>query len=374
MEEISYFFSHLFDAENWPPRWFCGTWTDFHGWLYILSDLLIWAAYFTIPFILIYFISKRKNELPFVRIFWLFVLFILACGFTHLVDATMFWYPAYRLSAVWLFITGLISWAAVIGLIKVMPAALSFKSPAELEEIISQRTEELEKSNRHLKKLNTDLDHFVYAASHDLKSPVNNVEGLFQLIRMETDMGQVPDKDLLDKVQLSIDRIHATISNLTHVIRVQQNNYDDLAELRFESLLNEILQDNERLIAQRPVSFVNQFEVETVNYSQTGLKSILYNLVTNAVKYASPERDPVINISTQRDSKGAVVLAVKDNGMGMDLERNGTKLFTLFKRFHTQVEGTGIGLYMIKKLVEEKGGSIQVESQPGQGSVFYVTL
>src|SRR5690606_20878609 len=102
-------------------RWHCGFWSDFHGWLYIISSLAIWGAYFAIPYVLLVFIRKRKEELPFAKIFWLFILFILACGTSHFVDATMFWFPAYRFSAFVLFLTALVSWFTVFGLIKVLP-------------------------------------------------------------------------------------------------------------------------------------------------------------------------------------------------------------------------------------------------------------
>ncbi|HSZ87074.1 MAG TPA: hypothetical protein VK787_13670, partial [Puia sp.] len=113
MKDITDFFKYFFNAENWPARWSCGKWSGFHGWLYILSDIAIWGAYFAIPIIIIIFIKNRKEKLPFKKVFWAFILFILACGTTHFVDAIMFWYPAYRLSAFLLLGTAIISWGTV---------------------------------------------------------------------------------------------------------------------------------------------------------------------------------------------------------------------------------------------------------------------
>src|SRR5438270_1749178 len=90
--QVEEFFSKIFNTADWPPRWHCGTWTDFHGWLYIMSDLFIWAAYFAIPFLLFRILYKRK-DIPFPGIFWLFIAFILLCGTTHLLDAIIFWWP-----------------------------------------------------------------------------------------------------------------------------------------------------------------------------------------------------------------------------------------------------------------------------------------
>src|ERR1041384_4019190 len=92
------FFRGLFSTTQWPPRWYCGSWSDFHGWLYIISDIVIWAAYFLIPVFLVRFILSRK-DFPFPKTIWLFVAFILFCGATHLIDALIFWVPVYRFSA-----------------------------------------------------------------------------------------------------------------------------------------------------------------------------------------------------------------------------------------------------------------------------------
>src|SRR5689334_7462213 len=109
MNQVIEFFRKIFDSSDWPPRWHCGQWTAFHGWLYIISDLLIWSAYFTIPVVILKFIS-RKKDVRFEKLYFLFAAFILACGATHLLDAIAFWIPAYRLNALFRLITGIVSW------------------------------------------------------------------------------------------------------------------------------------------------------------------------------------------------------------------------------------------------------------------------
>ena len=132
MDEVVDFFRKLFDTADWPPRWHCGNWTEFHGWFFIISDLLVWSAYFAIPLIILKFIS-RKTDAKFVRAYFLFAAFILACGSTHLLDAITFWFPAYRLNALVKFITGVISWITVFYTIRILPEAMSLKSHAQLE-------------------------------------------------------------------------------------------------------------------------------------------------------------------------------------------------------------------------------------------------
>lgn len=136
--QITDFFRGLFYTNNWPPRWHCGTWSDFHGWLYIVSDLLIWASYFAIPLLLIHMLSRRK-DIPFPKIIWLFVAFIVLCGTTHLLDAIIFWWPAYRLSALVRLITAVVSAFTVWAIYKVMPLVLSLRSVEELEREIAER-------------------------------------------------------------------------------------------------------------------------------------------------------------------------------------------------------------------------------------------
>lgn len=124
MNPILDFFQKLFDVSDWPPRWICGEWSSFHGWLYIGSDIAIWLAYFIIPVIIIYFIQSKPN-IPFSPVFWLFGAFILLCGITHLLDAIIFWWPGYRISALFRFLTAVVSFATVFALIRDLPKFLS---------------------------------------------------------------------------------------------------------------------------------------------------------------------------------------------------------------------------------------------------------
>jgi PAS domain S-box-containing protein len=156
MNDVADFFKRLFDSSDWPPRWHCGRWTQFHGWLYIVSDLLIWSAYFAIPVVIIRYIS-RKQDARFIRLYFLFAAFILACGATHFLDAMAFWIPDYRLNALVLLITGLLSWVTVFYIVRYLPLAVSLRPMQELEKEIEQRKEAEERYRR----LNAGLDRIV---------------------------------------------------------------------------------------------------------------------------------------------------------------------------------------------------------------------
>ncbi|MCF2502044.1 ATP-binding protein [Dyadobacter sp. CY107] len=132
------FFAELLATTDWPARWNCGTWSDLHGWIYIVSDLMIWAAYFAIPVLLVRVVTRRK-DLPFSKVVWLFGAFIILCGLTHLIDAAMFWWPAYRLNAVIRSLTGVVSIFTVYSLYKILPQIFSLRFVNELENEIRER-------------------------------------------------------------------------------------------------------------------------------------------------------------------------------------------------------------------------------------------
>ncbi len=164
MNQIGDFFFKLFDTSDWPPRWVCGTWTEFHGWLYIVSDLTIWLAYFLIPVIIIWFIQK-KPDIPFLPVFWLFGAFILFCGATHLLDALIFWWPGYRLSALIRFGTAVVSMITVFALIRDLPKLLNIATPGStdttknntnLQEVIDKRDKEIERLNAEILRLRSE--------------------------------------------------------------------------------------------------------------------------------------------------------------------------------------------------------------------------
>jgi len=155
MNQLLEFFSQLTDTSDWPPRWHCGRWSQFHGWLYIISDLMIWAAYFAIPLIIIRYITKRTSQ-HFKRLYVLFAAFILACGATHFLDALMFWVPAYRLSALVKFATGIISWVTVFSLIRILPQAVKTKTSKDLEEELRLKREE-EQEARMLTEIQQEI-------------------------------------------------------------------------------------------------------------------------------------------------------------------------------------------------------------------------
>jgi len=161
------FFTKLFDTSDFPARWTCGRWTPGHGWLHILSDIGIWSAYFAIPFALAFFLVRRR-DLPFRKLLALFLTFILLCGTTHLMEAVIFWWPAYRLAGVVKLLTAVVSWTTVFALIRMAPMILAMRTPEELEQEIVARTD----AERRLQEANADLERRVEDRTAELSRTV----------------------------------------------------------------------------------------------------------------------------------------------------------------------------------------------------------
>lgn len=137
---FSDYIQNLFNTSSYPARWSCGTWSEFEGWFMIVSDISIFTAYLSIPILLVFILYRRKKDVPFKKFLALFAAFILLCGFTHLIEAIIFWEPVYRFSGFLKFVTGVVSWITVIALTQAIPIALNFKSPYELQIEIDKRT------------------------------------------------------------------------------------------------------------------------------------------------------------------------------------------------------------------------------------------
>jgi branched-subunit amino acid ABC-type transport system permease component len=135
--------AELFDTTGFPARWHCGIWSDALGWLHIGSDVAIFGAYIAIPVVLAYFVV-RKPDIPFPKIFWLFVAFIFSCGLGHLLEAIIFWHPVYRLAGVVKLVTAIVSWGTVVALVFVVPLALKFPGLAKLNADLALSNAELQ--------------------------------------------------------------------------------------------------------------------------------------------------------------------------------------------------------------------------------------
>jgi signal transduction histidine kinase len=236
---------------------------------------------------------------------------------------------------------------------------------------------ELTASNRQLMRTNAELDSFVYTASHDLKAPIANVEGLLTVLRQELPNPLVANPlvaRLLGLMEASINRFQQTITQLTDVARLSQDNDDAPTEpVDLAALIEDVRLDLADDLAEAGAQLAVEVEAcPQVQFAPPHLRSIVFNLLSNALRYRAPDRVSEVRLHATCAAH-EFVLTVQDNGLGLSTEQQ-SKLFRLFKRLHTHVQGSGVGLYAVKKVVENAGGTISVQSQVGVGSTFTVVL
>ena len=236
--------------------------------------------------------------------------------------------------------------------------------------------EEIVARNKQLARTNQDLDNFVYAASHDLRQPVNNLRGLFDEMRRTATFNDPDEAIVLRLVDDSLMSLTTTISDLAAVVQEQRGSGEQAVEIvPFAPLLAEVMQSlGPQLLATDAHVATDFAALPDVQYVRSNLRIILLNLLSNALKYRHPDRRPEVTVrSYQQDA--SPVIEVQDNGLGINMERYGSELFHLFRRFHPQAsEGTGVGLFLVNRLVQHAGGHITVESEEGVGTTFRVSL
>lgn len=361
--EVVEFFRKLFAADDFMARWSCGQWTGFHGWTYIVADLMVFAAYFTIP-ALMYYLLRNKESVPFKGILILFILFIFFCGSTHLMDAIIFWYPAYRLNGFLLICTAVVSWITVGALIKTLPVAFRMKTTDELELILNNRTAELQ----HQKE---NLEDFAQIISHNLRSPIASFTSLIELY----DLKETPaeKEEIMTKFKQVLSRMNRSIDNMSEVVNWQLGVVQS-ENLSVREVAETVISSLKALIEENQVDItVDLGSKQEIHYPRIYMESIFLNLLTNSIKYRHPDRRCEIRISYHPERDG-IILTFTDNGQGIDLDRFGHKLFQINQTFHSNENARGIGLYLVKKHVEQLGGSIEVDSEPGAGTTFRVQL
>ena len=229
----------------------------------------------------------------------------------------------------------------------------------------------LTEMNQELISHNNNLQQFSYTVSHNLRGPVASMKGLFSLVK-PAELGE-SNRELYNHFSDSIIALEQTIKDLSYIIELK----NDVSSIRETvSLLNELTQIKtllQREIQEQNVTITHEFGVWEIQSIKAMIHSILYNLISNAIKYRSYERPLIITLRSQRLGN-TIQIQVQDNGLGIDLEKHKEKLFGLYKRFHTHTEGKGLGLFLVKLQAEMLGGRVSVQSKQGIGTTFTVSL
>ena len=233
-------------------------------------------------------------------------------------------------------------------------------------------TEELNRLYELSKSQNSKLLDFTYIVSHNIRSNSCNISMLLDLIDETKD---IDEREVYFKLlKESNDKLTETLHYLNETINIKTNSENLKIPINVKLEVEKVLHTINAIILKENVSVKinidNDLSINTVPFY---FESIIFNLVSNAVKYKSETENPTIEISAQK--KGAVYnISVKDNGLGIDLEKNKEKIFGMYKTFHDNENATGIGLFMTKNHVETLGGKIEVLSKVNEGSEFKISL
>jgi two-component system, LuxR family, sensor kinase FixL len=469
------------------PHGYCFEWRPGVLWLHVLSDLSIAIAYFCIPFVLFYFIRKRR-DLPFQPVFWLFGAFILLCGTTHLLSIWVLWHADYYVEGAVKAMTAMVSVATLIAIIVTLPRALGLRGTAEMvetnvrlealvasstdaimsktldgivtswnaaaeklfgysaadmigqpmarlippdraeEEILilgnirdglnveafetvrRKKTGELipisvtispikdaagaiigaskiarditdrkiaetaaEQLLVRLTESNTELERFAYVASHDMQEPLRMVLNFSEVI--VRDYAHVLDadgKEYLNFISESAGRIRDMVEDLLEYSKLgrEKLNFSDVDA--DAELLHVLVNLTESIAETKAV--ITSDELPMLNCNAVQIMRLLQNLVANAIKFQHPGQAPAIHIGVRRENE-QWLFSVRDNGLGIDpafIEQ----IFEPYRRLHTweAIKGTGLGLAVCRKIVENHGGRIWATSTPGKGSTMFFTL
>jgi signal transduction histidine kinase len=381
----------LFGDVAFMPHGHCYLWTPELLWLMVGSDVLIAASYFAIPALLVYFL-RRRPDVPFRQVFWLFGAFIVLCGLTHVVAVFTTWQPAYWLEGIVKLATAVVSLTTAVALVPILPQALSLRSAAELNAI----NEELTASNRRLaaanaeleglyqelmtaqeglveakalRELNDDLQILTAAMSHDLRAPLLGIKRAAHFLR-ETDPPPDPEeaREVLDLLYRRTDRLDNMIRGLLTYYRAGQE-----SETGIVADVQDMLEHVRELVGA-PEGFQIDISssIQRARIAEMPLVQILVNLLSNAIRHHD-RPDGRVSMVARRE--GDVVFDVIDDGPGIPEEfhdRIFVALSTLSPR--DDVESNGLGLALVKRIAERLGGGVTVRSAPGEGATFTVRL
>ncbi len=230
----------------------------------------------------------------------------------------------------------------------------------------------LQENIKLISEQNSRLSNFAYIISHNLRTHTGNLEVLIDFIEnAESEEERNTEFSYLKSVSAQLSE---TIMHLNEVVSIQTDLNQKLSKVNLYTFAEKVRATLRLDIKAKDVKLENNIASDLeINYSPAYLESILYNLVSNSIKYSSPDRKPIITIESYQ-IEDYVVLQITDNGIGINLERFSKDLFGMYKTFHGNKNAKGIGLFITKNQIEAMGGKIDVESIEGEGSMFKVFL
>ncbi len=237
---------------------------------------------------------------------------------------------------------------------------------------IEESRTQLTNLNLELEKRNEELRQFAHLASHNLRAPVTNLMGLLEHFD-RTQPGCDTNEFIIQEFEKSVNSLSLTLEEMHQVLKMRAEKNVELNTIKLSDSFNQVTELIKEQIASADAIIFTDFDVDEIRYVKGHIDNIMLNMITNAIKYAKPQNKPEIRVSSAL-SGSDVIISFKDNGLGINMEKYGDQIFGMYKRFHSHPDSRGLGLYLVKTQVEQLGGSIEVESSPGMGSEFKITL
>jgi signal transduction histidine kinase len=242
------------------------------------------------------------------------------------------------------------------------------------EEIV-RRNESLEleikSRTQELLDYNHQLEQFAFISAHNLRSPVARILGLANLLDLSSTKPE-DNKMFVQKMVNTAKELDRVVHDLNTIIEIRKNSNNTVSQIVFVDVLEKVVKFIDKEIRESTAIIISDFSlIQTVNSVAPYVESIIYNLLSNAIKYRYPSRQPVIKISSEKMVDFSC-LVVSDNGLGIDIDLAKDKIFNLYQRFHSHVDGKGLGLYLVRTEIESLGGKIEVTSKINEGTTFKV--
>jgi len=236
-----------------------------------------------------------------------------------------------------------------------------------------QEQQQKEKLSADLIQRNRDLEQFTFIVSHNLRAPTANIMGFSENLQDET-FTPLEQKEFLNGLSTSVAALDTVIKDINTILQVKREVNEKKEVIIFSKLVNDIMTSISHLMVKHSVCIKIDFsEVDEIYSLKVYMHSIFYNLISNSIKYSRPNELPLIEIRSKKEN-GKIILIFKDNGLGIDMKTKGDKIFGLYKRFHSHVEGKGMGLFMVKTQVESIGGKISIASELNKGTEFTIVF
>jgi PAS domain S-box-containing protein len=222
-----------------------------------------------------------------------------------------------------------------------------------------------------LTQMNHDLKHLSYMTSHDLRSPVNNLLSVYNLL----DVTKIMDEEtveLIEFLKISTEKLKLSLNNYVDVISDKHDGNANMETVHFSKVLPKVMEAVDTLIRSSKATIRTDFSSsDAIRFNETYLYSIFLNLITNSIKYSKPDSEPLISIQSDKID-GFTRLVFEDNGMGFDPDQVRSRIFGLHQKFDQLSDSKGVGLYLVHNHVTALGGKMDIESTIDHGTRFTI--